>query len=119
MTNYLPEDQDLLDELKAIGPMSTGSALSEQQRKIEEIHIKALLRERKSSADVENSNRRFSVVVVAFTIAQIIVALCQFLLEAQTTQNRWIAIGVSTLLIVGIIATFKIFDPDTIFKKKD
>lgn len=119
MVHYLPEDQDLLDELEAIGPMSTGSALSEQQRKIEEIHIKALLRERKSAADVEHSNKRFSVIIVAFTIAQIIVALCQFLLEAQTVQNRWIAIGVSTLLIVGIIATFKIFDPDTIFKKKD
>lgn len=116
MAEYLPEDQDLLDELEKIGPMSTGTALAEQQRKIKIIHVKALLRERKSAADVELSNKRFSVLIVAFTIVQIIVALCQFLLAVQTV-DIWISIGITILLLVAVIATFKLFDPDKILGK--
>jgi hypothetical protein len=114
--SYLPEDQDLIDELSAIGPMSTGTALSEQQRKIQEIHIKALLRDRKSSVEVEHSNKRFSVIVVAFTIVQIIVALCQFLLAAQQGEDFFASLGLSFILFVGIIVTFKLFDPDKLLK---
>ncbi|MEK7612931.1 MAG: hypothetical protein AAB449_02165 [Patescibacteria group bacterium] len=116
MADYLSEDQDLLDELKTIGPMSTGTALSEQQRKIQEIHIKALLRERKSGKDVEQSNKGFSVIIVAFTIVQIIVALAQFLFAVQTGENFWASLGISLLLFVGVVVTFKLFDPDKLLK---
>ncbi|HWH16610.1 MAG TPA: hypothetical protein VNU25_03435 [Candidatus Paceibacterota bacterium] len=117
MTNYLPEDQDLLDKLEAIGPMSTGDGLADQQRRIQEIHIQALLRGRKSSADVDYSNKRFSVIIVAFTIVQIIVALAQFLLAANTGESFWAAFGVSIILFLGVVLTFKFFDPDKLLKK--
>jgi hypothetical protein len=117
MADYLTEDQDLLDELEAIGPLSTGRALSEQERIISVIQIKTMLRQRKSADDVEKSNTRFSIIIIAFTIVQMIIALCQFIFDIQTIGHGWIPLLVSSLLLAGVIATFKIFDPDKILKK--
>lgn len=66
---------------------------------------------------MEHSNKRFSVIIVAFTIVQIIVALAQFLLAVQTGENFWAALGVSLLLFLGVVLTFKFFDPDKLLKK--
>lgn len=79
--SYLPEDKDLLETLEGIGPMSTGAALSEQQRKIDVIHIKALLRSRKAAADAGRSQDRVSLVLFVVAMVQVYIALSQLLFD--------------------------------------
>src|SRR3989344_6024364 len=90
---YLSEDQDLLKELEEVGPMSTGQALSEQQRKISIIEIKSILRNRKTASDSNESTAHFSTVLLFVALVQVVVALSQFLFETATSEHKAHAIA--------------------------
>ena len=94
---YLEEDKDLLDELDSIGPLSTGLPLEEQKRKIQVIHIKALLRSRKVNKDTENSN-----VIFVFIIVQFLLTTFQFLYSILSVKKnsleQWF--GIFSLFII-------------------
>lgn len=119
MAEYLPEDQDLLDELAGIGDMSTGSALSENQRKISAIHIKATLRSRKTAVDVDRSTARFSIILAAFAMIQIVIALCQLLYAFVSDIYAWQAFGVALVLLVAVVVIMKGMDPEKILSKRE
>ena len=74
---YLEEDDDLLKELDSVGPMSTGMALSEQERKISAIQIRSILRNRKTASELDKSTSRYSRAVIALTFVLLVVALMQ------------------------------------------
>lgn len=107
---YLPKDQDLLDELYSIGEMSTGLALSKQQMKASEIHIKATLRNRKTMVDLDKSNKKFTIVIGVFALVQIFIAGLQFVLEVAIFPKKLLAIFVSVVFIAGIFWVFKLVD---------
>lgn len=117
MDEYLPEDQDLLDELEKIGPMSTGEATSEKQRKISTIQIKASLRSRKTASDLEKATGRYSLVLIIFTIALVVVAISQFVFDVVNSQHVWIGIGLIALSVFFIGFLFKKLDPEELLKK--
>ncbi len=109
MSEYLREDQDLLDEIQRIGSMSTGQALSEQQRKIEIIQIKAILRQRKSMRECNVSTGYFSVAFFVLAFVQIVIGLSQLLFDAWTSDHLWKAGAVLLLCCAAIILLLKSF----------
>ncbi len=114
---YLPEDQDLINELSNIGETSTGTAWNHQVRRLNELQIKSVLRSRKTADEVDKSNTRFSIILVAFTMIQIVIALCSLLYDIETTGHGWTAFWVMLLLFIAIVVILKTFDPDKFFKK--
>ncbi len=112
MKEYLPEDQDLLDELEKIGPMSTGIALAEQQRKINVIQIKSTLRHRKTTNDADKSARGYAFVVIVFTMVLFVVAISQLLFDVETSDHWIIGLSVLFLCAAFIVIIFKKFNPD-------
>ena len=117
MSEYLPEDQDLLDELKAQSEAVTTVDDSMQLRKVIAIQVMATLRNRKSLSKFDKSTSRYSKILIAFALIQIAVALCQFLYDIETTGHGWIAVGVLVLLIITIFFILRAFDPDKILKE--
>jgi hypothetical protein len=101
---YLPEDQDLLGELEQIGPMSTGAALAEQKRKISEIQIESILRSRKTTADLSKSTDKYSIVLIAFAMAQIIIGFMQLALSVFPISSK--TGGVLYIITVAVTIIF-------------
>jgi hypothetical protein len=108
--NYLKEDLDLLNELDLIGPMSTGTALEEQKRKIDSIQIKTLLRTKRAYSEADKSNSRLSKAVFALTVVQVILAIAQFAFDIENTSTNRIVniIGLAVILIAIAIFLKKI-----------
>ncbi len=99
--NHLSEDQDLLNELEAIGPLSTGQALEEQKKRIQIVEIKAMLRSRKSFNEAEKSNTEVAVAVLALAVIQVLIAWFQFSFDITTGGH--IKIGMLFLIPLGIM----------------
>ncbi len=49
-------------------------------------------------------------------MVQIVVALCQFLFDIETSGHGWIALGIAGFLFVMVFLIFKKIDPDKIIK---
>lgn len=96
---YLSEDNDLLDELDSIGPLSTGQALEEQKRRVQIVQIKTLLRSRKSAKDTEISNNHYSAVILLLTGIQVIVALPGLLSPWLGNSVKYFSIFVAILIL--------------------
>lgn len=107
---YLEEDQDLIDRLKSIGPMSTGQAADQQKYEISCIQIESTLRNRKSMNDYDNNTSRFSKVLGLFAIIQIVIAIMQFVLDAS--DKKWIGFGYIIILGCMIVWMLKVADKD-------
>lgn len=107
MAEYLPEDQDLIDELAAIDDMSTGEALAKRERKISEIQIRAILRSRKTAVDVEKSTSKFSIILMAFAVVQILIAMGQLVYDFLDDYFSWASIAVAVLLLIGVVGTLR------------
>lgn len=95
--DLLPEDEALMAEFLALGPLSTGSALEEQKRKMLVIQTRAVLRSRKTMIDLDGSNRRFSIIVGCFALLQVVIAVFQFGFDIMTESNK--AVGI----VAGVI----------------
>ncbi len=113
---YLPEDKDILDSLDTLGPMSTGTALSEQQRKLQELQIRATLRSRKTANSMSKSTTWYSIVLGIFAMIQIIIMASQFMFDAFTSDHQWVALGVTVVCVGLILLILKHFDPEKIVK---
>ncbi|MDA8611333.1 hypothetical protein N9L18_00510 [Candidatus Pacebacteria bacterium] len=100
---YLEEDSDLLQQIGAIGPMSTGTALSEQQCRLSEIQIKSILRSRKTMIDLDRSNKRYSVAIGAFALVQILIAGLQLILGIDDSTNRYLAFFIGVAFLASIL----------------
>ncbi|MFA5841130.1 MAG: hypothetical protein WC847_02580 [Candidatus Paceibacterota bacterium] len=100
---YLPEDQELLDELEAINPLSTGQALEEQKKRIQVIEIKALLKSRKSADTFSKTTTRFSIIIAVFTLIQIVIASMQFTVSILSVENKLLGIFLAISFIVIIL----------------
>jgi hypothetical protein len=105
---YLVEDQDLIDRLKSIGPMSTGQVADQQKYEISCIQIESTLRNRKSMDDYDKNSGRFSKVLGLFAIIQLVVAIMQFALDASS--KKWIGFGYVIILGGMIIWMLKVAD---------
>lgn len=106
--SYLEEDQDLIDRLKSIGPMSTGQAVDQQKYEISCIQIESTLRNRKSMDDYDKNTNSFSKVLGLFAIIQIVIAIMQFALDAS--DKKWIGFGYIIALSGMIIWMLKVAD---------
>jgi hypothetical protein len=100
---YLPEDKDLLSEVEAIGPASTGTGATTQSNKLIGIQIKAILRNRKTTQDLDASTRKYSFALIAFALAQLTLGVFQFTFEAEYSDHRWVGL-VYVFLVVILIA---------------
>jgi len=99
---YLPEDQKLLDELEASGALTPGITSEGFKKELQIAQIKALLRSRKSFDKADKSTTRFSLVIVAFTIIQIVIALMQFISDNMNSAHAWRSLFI-TLVLAGFI----------------
>jgi hypothetical protein len=113
---YLVEDQDLLDVLEAIGPASTGTAATEQTHRLIAAQIKATLRSRKTSDDLICSNEKFSIALIAFALAQLILGLFQFLFDASTSTHQILGFFYAIIAAGMVVYIFVLFLKD---KKKE
>jgi hypothetical protein len=100
---YLPEDQDLLQQLDAINLDTSGITLEQRKGKVSKLQIQAILRSRKQTTDNDKSNKRFTIVLGAFALIQILVAGFQFTLEAATSTNKILALCLAGVFIASII----------------
>jgi len=107
---YLSEDQDLLDELEKIGPMSTGTSLSEQQRKINVIQVKSILKSRKTMVDLDKSNKRYTKAILIFAMVQIFLAGLSLMLNIKNTPDQIFAIFMTVIFFGGLYWLGKKFD---------
>ena len=96
---YLEEDQDLIDRLNSIGPMSTGLAADQQKLEVSSIQIEATLRSRKSMDDYSKTSSHFSKVLGLFALIQLVIAIIQFALDAQSKKF----IGLAYVIILTIM----------------
>lgn len=99
---YLPEDQDLIDQLEKIKEMTPGQTAEQHKKDLSSIQIKATLRSRKSMSNFDKSTTVFSKILIVFTIIQIIIALIQFSLSAATSGKPFYSL-VLTLVLIGMI----------------
>lgn len=104
---YLEEDQDLIDRLKSIGPMSTGQVADQQKFELNSIQIETLLRSRKSMDDYDRNSTRFSTILAIFAIIQLVIAVMQFGLDAS--DKKWIGIVYIVVLSSMILWMMKVF----------
>ena len=107
---YLPEDNDILEEIQALGMPSMPRA----ERKFAELQIKATLRNRKTAHDLDESTRKYSMVLIIFALAQLILGMFQFLFDAQTSIHPWIG-----YLYVMAVASLIFYLFKLIFKEID
>jgi hypothetical protein len=112
---YLEEDEDLLDGMSSIGPLSTGLALEEQKRKIQEIQIKAQLRSRKQFAEYDKTTNKLSIILGVFALLQMVIALLQLLLQSAETKNKIMSIIVAIILPLSVFVITR--GADKIIKK--
>ena len=100
---YLSEDQDLLEELESIG--APRDVFEGRERQVNEIQIKAMLRSRKTTVDLGKSTDRYSIVLVALTIAQIVIVCMQFAFDVTSSDSKilGLVLMVTALVIVGLI----------------
>lgn len=104
---YLPEDQDLLDELNSIGPLSTGVVLEEQKRKIQVVQIKSLLRSRKAARDTEESETNYSNALLIFATVQFIVGIFQLIQSSlNSNNNSALYFGLIAVIVIGLTAFY-------------
>jgi len=109
---YLPEDQDLLSEMERIGPMSTGTALADQQRNINELQLKAVLRNRKTMSDFSRSTEQYSRALIIFAVLQILAATAQLGLAAidDNGAHRGFHIVMGLTAAALVVLTFAVFN---------
>jgi hypothetical protein len=102
---YLPEDKDLLEELSAIGPASSGRAEEERKNKLSSLQIKATLRNKKATHDLDATTTRFSIVLAAFAFIQVILGIYEFLFTAETSAHPYLGIFyvIVTCLLIYIV----------------
>jgi uncharacterized membrane protein YcjF (UPF0283 family) len=103
---YLPEDQDLINQLAEVG--NAKDIFAAREREVQEIQIKAILRNRKTADDFNKSTTRFSLILMAFAIIQIIIALMQFALQAA--PMKWFGLAITLVLAIIILYVTKSFD---------
>lgn len=114
---YLPEDKDILDALEAIGPMSTGTALAEQQRRLQVLQVQATLRNRKTANNLEKTTIWYSIVIAVFAMIQIVIMFSQLLFDTATSEHKYIALSVVVVCCVGVTLILKYLDPEKLMKK--
>jgi hypothetical protein len=105
MSQYLPEDQDLLRDIEDVGETSIGSKWNKQQHRLNEIQIKATLRSRKTMEDFNQSTERYSYVLVFFAVVQAVVGICQLIFSFVTSNFKYVAlnVGMFTILAIGLV----------------
>lgn len=102
--NYLPEDQDLIDELNAIQPMNPNQIYNTRQEQLAKLQIQSILRNRKSLADMDRSNTRFSRAFTALGVAQFVIAFSQLGFDIINSAHRlW------GMVIFLLLASFLFF----------
>jgi hypothetical protein len=104
---YLPEDQDLLDALQAIGPASTGTAATEQTHRLIATQIKATLRNKKATHDLDVSTTRFSIVLAAFALVQVVLGIYQFIFNAETSAHPYLGAFYIILICLLIYVIYR------------
>jgi hypothetical protein len=103
---YLPEDQDILEELenKLLGIEVSSESLKEMRRDdLAVLQIKSTLRSRKTMIDLDRSNRKFTLVLMIFAMVQIFIAGVQFIFDILNSTNKGYGIGMFLLLLAIII----------------
>jgi|ERR1035437_7610581 flagellar biosynthesis protein FliQ len=100
---YLDEDKDILGKLESVGPMSTGIALSEQNKKLASLQIKATLRNRKSLDRSDKMTRIFSLILVLLTLVLIAVSVFQFTFDIQTSTASLLQKLIPLILLILLV----------------
>jgi heme A synthase len=106
---YLSEDKDLLNEIQAMGPSTSGVAETEKIHRLTIIQIKASLRQRKTARDLDESTRQYSLVLVAFALAQLALGVFEFLFNAEFSGH--VAVGIIYVLLVTALIAYIITTP--------
>ncbi|HUC01914.1 MAG TPA: hypothetical protein VMA75_03340 [Candidatus Paceibacterota bacterium] len=104
MELYLSEDQDLLGEIETIGPPSSGMVEEQKMHKLTILQIKAALRNRKTAHELDKSTRKYSLVLIAFALVQVIIGIYQFLFEVEFSSH-W-AVGILYVVAVLVLGVF-------------
>lgn len=101
---FLPEDKDLVDRLGKISRPETPFQTSDVE--LAALQIEALLRTRKSYEDNGRVQDRFSWVLLAVAVLQIMLALLQLTYDIFPADDLPGKIGVFVISILGIVGAF-------------
>ncbi len=104
---YLARDEDLLTELDGLREASTRLGESRMMHQLIALQIKASLRNRKTADDFDKSTAKYSWILIGFAIAQLAVAIYQFLFEAEFSSHPYIGFFYFAAIVVIIIFTFR------------
>lgn len=97
---YLPEDEDLMKDSDAIGPMSTGTVLEMQKHKMAQIQLAATLRSRKTATDLDRSTTRYSLTLIFIGLIQFIAICVQLIFNfSDSNAPAWF----KYLLLAGFV----------------
>jgi hypothetical protein len=104
-SQYLKEDQDILNSLDLIKPVYMDQ---EHQQNLASLQIKSILRSRKTMVDLDKSNKKLSTVFFFFTIIQTLVAGLSFILEIKNYPDQRFAVFVGLGFIAVLVWLYKI-----------
>ena len=100
---YLKEDEDLLRAIDAIGGPTTGMAEEMAMHRLAVLQIKAMLRNRKTANDLDNSTAKYSFALIAFALCQLALSIFQFLFDAEFSEHPAVGV-VYVVTVTGLIA---------------
>jgi hypothetical protein len=87
---YLPEDQDLLDGLKAYA-----------ENDINVLQTRAFLRTRKTMVDLDKSNGKLQTTVLALALIQFVIGGFQLILQLVDAQDKHLV----AFMVVALLGT--------------
>lgn len=101
---HLPEDQDILSELEKVREPTAGIGESARMHKLAALQIEAVLRNRKTTEELNKSTARYSRALIAFAFAQLTLGLFQFIFDTSTSTHAWI--GAVYVVAAGILIVY-------------
>jgi heme A synthase len=115
--HYLPEDKDLLEQIEELHiPQNT---FANPEHVLAVIQIKATLRNKKATHDLDVSTTRFSIVLAAFAFVQIVLGIYTFLFTAETSSHPYLGAFYALCMGILIYVIYKSVTKDLGSKERD
>lgn len=103
---YLSEDQDLLDRFNNIDIYTSGAGLEKAKHIVSKIQIESVLRSRKTTVDLDQSNKRFTLAIIFIAVVQLLIALFQFGFDVASSPTTKSIIGGLSFMVVLVVMVY-------------
>lgn len=104
---YLKKDSDLLETLSKIDPDVAYTKADKHNQALLKANTLALLRSRKSAHDTEQSNKRYSWVILIFSMVQICIATFQFGVQIFPPESFLAKVIVFGTFVLFVLIVFR------------